>query len=371
MAAVRVQNSRRMWIIAGAVALLAFGAFALWRYLSPRESTDDAQVSGHVNPVAARVGGTVLTLHVTDNQMIKAGDVLVEIDPRDYQLAVQRAEADLAAAQAGARAARSGVPVTSATARGEQDVAQISASNSEAALQAADRDIDAARAKAAAARARLAEATATATRASQDLERLKPLMAKDEIPKQQYDAAVAADQVASAAVDSARAAVSEADANLEVSQAHRTQAAGGVQQAQAQARAAGTAPQQIAMTEARAATADAQVLQAQAALDQAQAQSRADDRSRGRRWRGEPPRRGGRANRPARAAVDGDHVARRSLGHGKFQGDAAAGDEARSACGNRSRRVRRPPSPATSRASRRRPARHSVCCRLTTPAATT
>src|SRR6476659_5664011 len=102
-----LQRARR-WLLIGLIVVVAAGGFVLWRYLSPRESTDDAQVSGHVSPVAARVGGSVKLVRVRDNQAVRAGDVLVEIDPHDYQIAVQRAEADLAAAKASARAARSG-----------------------------------------------------------------------------------------------------------------------------------------------------------------------------------------------------------------------------------------------------------------------
>ncbi len=260
---------KRLWIIAATVIVLGAGGFWLWRTLSPRESTDDAQMAGHVSPVAARVGGTIKAIHVTDNQVVKAGDVLVEIDPRDYEIAVARAEADLAAAEAHSRAARSGVPVTSTTARSEQHSANAGAENAEAALRAAEREVDASRAKLNAAKARQVEAAANATRAAQDLERMKPLAAKDEISKQQFDAAGTTAQATQAAVESAVASVHEAEANLDVAEAHRVQANGALTQARAQAQAASTAPQQIALTEAQAAGADAQVLQAKAALDQA------------------------------------------------------------------------------------------------------
>jgi membrane fusion protein (multidrug efflux system) len=115
----------------------------------------------------------------------------------------------------------------------------------------------------------LAETTATARRTSQDLERLKPLIAKDEISRQQYDAAVAAQEAAQAVADSAKAAVNEAQANVSVAEARRSQAASALVQAQAEAKAASTAPEQVALTRARADTADAQVLQARAAVDQA------------------------------------------------------------------------------------------------------
>jgi membrane fusion protein (multidrug efflux system) len=146
----------RMRIIAlGVAAVLATGGYVGWRALAPREGTDDAQVSGHVSPVATRVGGTVVAIKVADNQAVKAGDVLVELDPRDYQLAVARAEADLAAAEAASRAARSDVPITTSTAKSGLQVAEAASTNADAGLQAADREVEASRAKVTSARARL------------------------------------------------------------------------------------------------------------------------------------------------------------------------------------------------------------------------
>jgi membrane fusion protein (multidrug efflux system) len=264
-----VSNARRPAVFIPILVAILVGGFLLWRHFQSRESTDDAQVSGHVSPVAARVGGTVTAIRVADNQVVKAGDVLIEIDPRDYQLAVQKAEADLAAAQSAAKAARADVPITSTTSKSGLTSAEAGTSNAKAAVLAADREVDAARAKVESAKARKAEAAANATRAAQDLGRLKTLVEKDEISKQQYDAALNADVAARAAVDSAQAAIAEAEANLQVSEARRVQAAGVLSQAEAQAKAAGTAPQQVALTEARADSAAADVQQAEAALGQA------------------------------------------------------------------------------------------------------
>lgn len=261
--------SRRPWILAAVVVALAVGGYFLWRHLNPRESTDDAQVAGHVDPVATRVGGTIKAILVEDNQVVKTGDVLVEIDPRDYEIALQKAEADLAAAEAAASAARTGVPITSTTSRSEMQSAQTGTANAQAAAEGAAREVDASNAKVKSAEAHLNEAKANATKAQQDLERLKPLAAKDEIPKQQFDAAVAAATAMSAAADSAQAAVNEAQANLAVSQQRLVQAQGAVTQAEQQAKAASTAPQQIALTQAQASVAEAQVKQAQAAVDMA------------------------------------------------------------------------------------------------------
>jgi membrane fusion protein (multidrug efflux system) len=260
-------KGKRPWIIGGLAIALVVAGFFLWRHLSPRESTDDAQVSGHVSPVAARIAGTVATVVVNDNQPVKAGDVLVEIDPHDYQLALARADADLAAAEAAASAAQTTVPVTSATTTSQLDVARTGTTNAEAALHAAEHEVDASGAKLTVAKAKLAEAMAVATKTAQDLERLRPLLAKDEVSKQQYDAAVSADDSARASVESARAGIGEAQANLEVSGAKRLQAEGMVNEAKSEARAASTAPEQVATTEAKAKAADAQVLQARAAVD--------------------------------------------------------------------------------------------------------
>lgn len=262
-------KGRLPWILGGVTIVLIVGAFFAWRELNPRESTDDAQVSGHVSPIAARVGGTVETVKVNDNQQVKTGDVLVEIDPHDYQIALAKAEADLAAAEAAASAAQTSVPMTSTTTSSQLDVARTGTSNAEAALQAAEKEVEASRAKLASAKARVNEVTANATKAAQDLARLRPLVEKDEVSKQQFDAATSADQAARAAVESAQSAIGEAQANLEVSEAKRQQAAGAVKEAKAQATAAATGPQQVAMTQARAKGADAEVLQRRAALDQA------------------------------------------------------------------------------------------------------
>ena len=107
--------SHRTKIIA-AIAIIAFvGAGVWWWAASGRESTDDAQVDAHVTPIAARVGGTVLRVPVIDNQEVEAGAVIVEIDPRDYQLALERARAELADAVANADAAKVNIPIISTT----------------------------------------------------------------------------------------------------------------------------------------------------------------------------------------------------------------------------------------------------------------
>ncbi len=231
----------RTALIVGVIVLLIAGYF-VWQYFSVRESTDDAQVDGHITPISARVGGTVIKINFNDNQQVTAGAVLVELDPRDYEVAVQKAKADLADAEAAASAARTNVPITNVSSGSNLATAQAN-------LNAAHREVEASN-------ARLREAQANYDKVAKDLERMKQLVAKDEVSRQQYDAAVAGEQAARATVDASQAAVATA-------QSHVIQAEAAVRNAQ-------TGPQQVRVTEARASAADAAVQRAQAALAQAE-----------------------------------------------------------------------------------------------------
>jgi membrane fusion protein, multidrug efflux system len=224
-----------------ALAGIAAGVI-VWRYYVVRESTDDAQIDGHIDPISARLSGTVLHVYHEDNETVEAGTLLAELDPKDYQVAVDRARADLANAQAGAVAAQVGVPLTTTTSSN-----QLVAAN--AAVRAADREVQAAQ-------AHVQEAQANYTKASADLKRMQELVEKDEVSRQQYDAAVAAAASAKATLDGTQASVASAE----------SQAA----QARAQADAAHTVPEQIRVTRARAGAAAADVQKYQAALEQAE-----------------------------------------------------------------------------------------------------
>src|SRR5262245_30780560 len=107
---------RAKWLLIPITLILIVAGDAAWNYFSKWESTDDAQVDGHINPVSAKVGGTVDSVSVLENQYVEAGTVLAQLDARDYQIEVQRAEADLAQAEAVVVAARAGVPVASSAA---------------------------------------------------------------------------------------------------------------------------------------------------------------------------------------------------------------------------------------------------------------
>lgn len=261
---------RAKWIVlVGLLALVAAG-YGVWRYAAVREATDDAQIDGHIVPISAKVGGSVIAVNVADNQYIEAGKLLVQIDPRDYQVALDRAKADLAAARASAQAAETGVPITSTTTASRLSTAEAAIQGARAALAAAQTEVEMARAQLSAARARLREMQATHKNASADLVRMQQLIAGGEISRQQYDAAVWAEATAHAAVDSAQAGVAQAEHAVPVAENHVLQARAALAQAQASLQAAQTAPEEIAASRAQVGSAKARVQQAEAAASQAQ-----------------------------------------------------------------------------------------------------
>src|SRR5438874_2643554 len=252
----RTSNPRfRMFLIIGLVVLLVAGFF-LWRYFKSYQSTDDAQVDGHLNPVSARVGGHVLKLLVNDNDYVQAGQVLVQIDPRDYEVLVARAKADYDDAVATAKAAGVNIPITSTTTSSQMATAMAEVAAAQATLAAAQQQYDAANAQ-------LAQADANNVRAQNDLARYKQLVSKQEISQQQYDQAYAAAQAGSAAVDAARASASAAQHQIKAAQSK-------VLQAQAEVQTARSGPQQVRAVRSRADSAEALVESKKAALDQAQ-----------------------------------------------------------------------------------------------------
>jgi membrane fusion protein (multidrug efflux system) len=267
----RHAKGRTKWII-GLILLALIGAsyFVYRNYFAYRETTDDAQIDGHINPVAAKVSGHVVGINVEDNQFVKAGTVVVQIDPKDYRIALERAKADLAAAEASAEAAHTQVPMTTTTTSSQFNVAGAAIEQAESAKAAAIKEVETARARFESAQARVRESQANYTRSVQDLERMKLLIEKDEISKQQYDAAVAMEAAARAAKDSAQAGVNEIAKAIEAAQARVDQADARIKEAQANLEATRTGPQQRAISRSNAMTALARVRQARAALEQAE-----------------------------------------------------------------------------------------------------
>jgi membrane fusion protein (multidrug efflux system) len=266
--ATRAAGTRLKLIIPVALVLVAVVAVAWW-YYGGRESTDDAQIDGHITQVAASVGGRIIRVDVTDNQAVKAGAVLAEIDPRDYQAALDRAVAELASAQASAQAAQIGVPIATTEATSGVTTARSGLEQAHAGIATSEHEIASARARLASAEATLRQREAEATRTARDVERLKALIAKEEIPQQQYDAAVTAAEAARAAAEAGRATVAEAQTAIAVAESRARQARAGASQAQASLRNAQTAPQQVQATRAQANVAEARVKQAEAVLAQA------------------------------------------------------------------------------------------------------
>jgi len=266
----RSQRKSR-WVLALIPIILAVACYYIYQgYFAYRESTDDAQIDGHINPVAAKVSGYVVAIKVEDNQFVKAGTVIVQIDPRDYEVAFERAKADMIAAQSVADAAHTQVPMTTTTTDSQINFAGAGIEQAQGAKAAAMKDVDTARARLESAQARVREAQANYTKAMQDLERMKLLIAKDEISKQQYDSAVAISDAARAARDSAQAAVDESSRAIEAGPARVVQADARIKEALANLQATQTAPQQKAISRANAQTASARVKLAQAVLAQAE-----------------------------------------------------------------------------------------------------
>src|SRR5271170_4972292 len=212
-----------------AVVIVAAGLFL--RNSLAWESTDDAQVNGHIMPLSARINGYVLEVPVIEGQLVHAGDLLVTIDPKDYKIAVEQAEATLADAQASAASSRFNVPITSVTTQSNLDSANTAVLNAEAGLNAAKQNFESAQAL-------LEQAEANAARSDADLGRYEQLVAKEDISHQQYDQAIAAAKANRSGVVSASASVQAAEQAVH-------QAQGKLMQARADLRTAQTAPQQV------------------------------------------------------------------------------------------------------------------------------
>jgi membrane fusion protein (multidrug efflux system) len=249
-------NPRAKVVLFLVIAVLLVAGVLLWRYLGSYESTDDAQVDGHINAVSARVSGHVVKLSVEDNQYVEKGTVLVEIDPTDYEVAVARARADYADAQAQAATAGINVPMTSVSTSSQVAGTQAGVANAKAGIAGARQQL-------AAAQAQVAEAEANNVKAQDDLARYKQLIDKQEISRQQYDQAVAAAKARAASLDAARAGADAAAAQVE-------QAQGKLLQASADLRTAQTAPQMMRATRSRALSAQANADRKKAELQQAE-----------------------------------------------------------------------------------------------------
>ena len=249
------KRGRRRFFIIGVIAVLVVGGVLFWWHSTFYEDTDDAQVDGHLIQVSARVAGQVIRVNVGVDQYVQAGTVLAEIDPRDFEVAEQRAEGDLASAEANYEAARVNVPIINTNTSSNLLSAASVVQTSNATVQQAQRQLEAAQAS-------VAQAVANNIKVQSDLKRYTPLVEKDVISKQQYDAVVAQ-------ADAGAAAVLEAKANEIAAEDGVRIARNRVAESRAALSYAQTGPQQVKIQKARADEAAAMVEQARAQLAQA------------------------------------------------------------------------------------------------------
>jgi membrane fusion protein, multidrug efflux system len=251
------KSSGRKFIIIAVVIFLIIGAGIFYWRSTFTEDTDDAQVDGDLYQVSSRITGQVIKVYVDDNQKVQIGQPIAEIDPKDYQVALEQAQANLASAQAAALQATVNVPITSTT-------TTTSTNTTSSDVQGTAASVEQARKQEQASEARVAEAKANALKSHLDVERYTPLVEKDVISKQQFDAAVAADAANAASV-------LEAEATVIANQAAVTQSLQKLSQSRFQAaESSKNGPQQVRAQEAKANSAMADVKVAQAKVDQAQ-----------------------------------------------------------------------------------------------------
>jgi membrane fusion protein (multidrug efflux system) len=246
---------RRNLIIVVVVLVALVGGIFLWRYLSSYESTDDAQADVHLYPVSARISGYVIKVNVDDNQWVEKGAVLVEIDPKDYEVAVAQAQANLSNAEATAQSLNITVPITSVNSSSQLESTASDVVNTTAGIIAAERQLTATHAQ-------LEQAEANDVKAQDDLRRYKLLVDKKEVAEQVYDQALAAARSSTATVAAARANESAAQQFVKQAQSREVQAEANHQNAE-------TGPQQVSSSKARARAAVADVEQKRALLEQA------------------------------------------------------------------------------------------------------
>ena len=266
-----LKNPKVKRLLIGGGALVLIAAVGLFVYFRNRESTDDAQVDGHITPIAAKISGRVQEVLVLDNQPVKAGQVLVRIDPRDYQAALDNAKANLALAVSEAQSASADVPRT------KENVAS-GTSNASAGLLGAEADLAKAQAAYAQAQsadlsyahANVAKAQANAELAKADLERYRPLMQKGEISKQQFDAAKANADASESALNAEQQKLEQAQSSIDIAKAQLNAAQARVEQARAGLSSARADFKQVSMRTADMQAKLAKVDQAKAMVEAAE-----------------------------------------------------------------------------------------------------
>jgi membrane fusion protein (multidrug efflux system) len=249
-------GKRKKRLIFAALVIVIAGAFLVWRHYAQFVSTDDAEIEGYLHPVSARIPGYVTKVTVDDTQYVNKGTVLVQLDPTDYQVAVELAKAQLAKAHAEAAAAMGGMPIASVSTLSQVHSAEADVQGAQAGIFGAEKQFQEAE-------ARLTQVEANNVKVQDDLRRYGQLIGKREISRQHYDQAVAASKSSAAAVTEAQAGVAAAEQRV-------TQERSRMQQAEAELRSAHTRPEQLRVTRAKAEAAAAAVEEADAELHRAE-----------------------------------------------------------------------------------------------------
>jgi len=266
-------GGKKIWIFLILLVIIAAGATAAWLHFRDRVSSDDANVDGHISAIAPKISGTVLEVAVTDNQQVKAGQVLVRIDPRDYQARVDMAKAALQQAQSQLQSAQQVVPWTSATTQSATAASNAQLADAEAEQQRARVSYEqASSSDIAVAQANLRSKQASNDRAQADLARMKPLVDKAEISQQQYDSYVAAARVAQSEVEAAREKLASVQKDAAIRQAAVSAAESRVNQARAQLQNSQANTKQVGIRASDAGTVAGSVAAARANLEAAELQ---------------------------------------------------------------------------------------------------
>lgn len=256
----------RRGLMLGGIVLAAV-AVGLFLYFHNRESTDDAQVDGHITPVASKIYGRIGKVLVTDNEAVKAGQLLAQIDTGDYQAAVDQAKAALSLAESDARSAGIDVPRTSENVASGNSTAQAQLAVAQADLVRAQATYEQAQtADLAWAQANIERSRANAELAKADLDRYTPLMQKGEISKQQYDAAKANADASGSTLVADQQRLAQAKRNIEISHAQLEAAKARIDEANAGVANAHADQKRVIMRTADAQGKIAKVEQARAAL---------------------------------------------------------------------------------------------------------
>ncbi len=258
------------FVIAAVLAISAGAFLYWWLYLRGVVSTDNAQVEGHVHEISARVAGHILEVFVSDNEEVKAGQLLVRLDPRDFEAALALRRAELASAKAAEAGARTNIALTAQNADANLDQANAGVQIGVTGLDSANKQTEQARAQIATAEANLRAAEASLEKAGKDLTRTTRLVLQAVAPQEELDAVEADHKVAMANAEAARTALQEARVNLEVSIARAAQTTAGIGFAKGRLKAAQTGPLQVSAARDAADQSASAVQQAEAALRQAE-----------------------------------------------------------------------------------------------------